>query len=121
MMIKRIMLLLLACCVVYVSSQEADAQKIEWRRIKADFSNLEDFYHSAEVGFKKYFKRYSPQVISKSGERLIMKAKYGKYDIICTFYLGEDSQYIVSIDTKFDRDRIKWIENVVKQTEKQRK
>jgi hypothetical protein len=78
---------------------------------------MEDFYYASQVGFSKYFQKYSPKVFSKDDDKLIMAAKYGKTDITCIFSQNESSQYIVSIDTKSDRDRLKWLENVVKYVE----
>jgi len=91
------------------------------RKIKGDFEDLGDFYLAAQAGFSKYFKRYSPKLLSKDKKSLVMTATYGKHPVLCTFYQNENSQYFVTIDTKFDRDRIKWLENVVKHTEKRGK
>jgi len=90
----------------------------ETRKLKVDFDNMEDFYIAAEAGFSNYFRRYSPKVVSKDDEELIMVAKYGKHNVMCTFYQSK-SQYFVTLETAFDRDRIKWLNNVVKNVEKQ--
>jgi len=91
---------------------------LEIRKFKSDFNNSqEDFYDAAKAGFLKYFRRYSPEMVSKDDKKLVMAAKYGKHDILCIFYQDENSRYFVAIDTKFNRDRVKWIENVVKQVE----
>jgi len=86
--------------------------------IKASFSDLETFFKAASTGFSDYFKRYDPRLYSKDDETLTMYAKYGKHDVMCTFFRDMNSKYIVAIDTKFDRDRQKWLKNVVKNVEK---
>jgi hypothetical protein len=121
---KRILLLLLAVsCTMCASSKQSqkyvydENKQLEWRKIKGSFDNLEAFYYASQVGFSRYFKKYSPKTFSKDDEKLIMVAKYGKKDVICIFSQNKNSQYIVSIDTKSDMDEIKWLENVVKYVE----
>jgi hypothetical protein len=123
MRVKKILLLLLVvCCTTYtqgITYNKQEWQGLESRVIKGNFDALEDFYYATQIGFLKYFKKYSPRLVSKNGEELVMSAQYGKYSIVCIFYQNENSQYIVSIDTKFKRDRIKWLESIVKHVEKQ--
>jgi hypothetical protein len=121
--LKRILLLLsVISCTMCASSKPSeyvyDENKLlEWRKIKGDYEKLEDFYYASQVGFSRYFKKYSPKISLKDDEKLIMSAKYGKHDIICIFSQNKDSQYIVSIDTKSERDKIKWLDNVVRYVE----
>jgi len=132
MEMKKILLLLLVTfCICYARAPltQEKAQNFmidveekglaESRKIKYDFDDLEDFYLAAQAGFSKYFKRYSPRLLSKNEESLVMTATYGGHPILCIFYQNEHSEYFVTIYTKFDRDRIKWIENVVKHVKKQ--
>ncbi|MCL1967861.1 MAG: hypothetical protein FWF67_08245 [Fibromonadales bacterium] len=113
------------CCSIFAQSkptavqyQETQKQYDTWRTIKGNFSNKNDFFNLSKQGFEAYFKKYSPQFVSKDEKSLIMTAKYGKYNIKCIFFVDANSQYIVAIETDFDRDKIKWINNVVKQVEK---
>lgn len=49
-----------------------------------------------------------------------MSANYGRYTITCVFSIDENGKYIVNLYTKFDRDRIKWLNNIVKHVESRR-
>jgi hypothetical protein len=74
-------------------------------------------YYASQVGFTRYFSKFSPKILLKDDEKLIMTAKYGKNDVICIFSQDKNSQNIVSIDTKLDKYKIKWLENTVKYVE----
>jgi len=88
------------------------------RSIKGNFANQNEFFTIAQGGFERYYKKYDPRLFSRTDESLIMVAKYGKYFIKCTFFVDSSSQYIVVMETENTRDKIKWINNIVKQIEK---
>ena len=136
MMVKKfVFLAFILCCSVFaqdnpstqdnstqdksstIQALEAKKQNNEWRKIKGSFPNQNEFFNIAEQGFRTYYRKYSPQVVSRSDENLIMAANYGKHHVKCIFFIDASSQYIVILETDFDRDRIKWINNVVKQVE----
>jgi hypothetical protein len=93
-------------------------QTLEWQEIKRKYDNTNAFFNAARQGFSAYFKRYSPRLFSEDGETLIMSAKYGKYDVMCTFFIDMNSRYIVAIETTLDKAKQKWLANVVKEVEK---
>jgi len=103
---------------------EIQKQNNVWRSIKGNFYNQNAFFDAAKQGFERYFRKYSPKMVSRDEYRLIMAADYGKFYVKCTFFIDTNSQHIVTIesDSKGDsfgrRDPIRWIENVVKQVEK---
>jgi len=133
-MIKKIAVTLVFLCAVVI----ADVQKVApaaqlspqmqalemlrqsnaWRAIRVNYANTNVFLNDAKRGFELYFKRYRPNQIFRNDEVLVMAANYGKHNVKCTFFKDVYSQYIVVIETDWERDRIKWIENVVKHVEK---
>jgi hypothetical protein len=82
-----------------------------------NFEDLVTFLEASELGFTYYFRRYNPRTVSKSENEIIMSAKYGRYTITCIFTLDKNQGHIVKLYTKFDRDRIKWLNNIVKHVE----
>jgi TolB-like protein len=97
---------------------EALKQISEWREIKINFYNKENFFNVARQGFMSYLKKYNPREFSRDGEWLVMTAKYGRHDIMCTFFQDGDSRYIVALESEAKRERAKWVNNVVKYVEK---
>jgi len=93
-------------------------QQNTWRFIKGDFANNNVFLNVATRGFQSYFKKYNPNQVFRNDEVLVMSANYGKHDLKCTFFKDAYSQYIVVIESDWQRDKVKWIENVVKHVEK---
>jgi len=121
---KFVFLAFILCCSIFAQEQDSTwKNNLIWRSIKGNFSNQDVFFDAAKQGFEKYYRRYSPKVFSRDDKSLIMTAKYGKYDVKCTFFIDTDSRHIVTIETdsKGDRfgrrDPIRWLENVVKQVE----
>jgi len=135
--IKRIAVTLVFLCAATVANaQEAapaapaaelssQAQAMEflrqqntWRYIKGNFANTNVFLNTAVRGFQSYFKKYNPIQVFRNDEILVMSANYGKHDLKCTFFKDAYSQYVVVIESDWQRDKVKWIENVVKHVEK---
>lgn len=90
----------------------------EWREFQVDFSSKANFFNAARQGFMVYFKRYNPREFLRNDEQLVMTARYGKYDVMCTFFQDGDSRYIVALESEFQKGQAKWVNNVVKQVEK---
>jgi len=93
-------------------------QSYSWSVIKGNFANKSAFFNAAVQGFQTYFRKYSPSQYSRDEESLVMVAKYGDYNVKCTFFKDSESQYVVVIETDLEKSKIKWLKHVVKEVEK---
>jgi len=132
MVAKKFMFLaFILCCSVFAQENpstqdkssamqalEIQKQNNTWRSIKGNFANQNEFFNIAQQGFEKHFRKYSPQVFSRSDESLVMVANYKKHIIKSTFFIDSESQRIVIMETDWLKEKIKWINNLVKQVEK---
>jgi len=132
--IKKIVVILVFLCAATVANAQDVAPATEvspqtqalevlkqqntWRGINGNFSTKNAYFNVAKQGFETYFRKYSPNQVFRNEDVLVMAAKYGPHNIKCTFFKDVTQQHIVVIETDWERDKMKWLANVVKQVEK---
>jgi hypothetical protein len=79
----------------------------------SEYENFGLFLQGGRECFWTYFSRYNPQVITNTESEVVCTAQYGRYAVECRFY-QEDGTMKIALTTNFDRDRVKWFNNIVK-------